>query len=207
MEGPYLESATKTVEFINMEPDAFVRLSQFAYKGDYTAPSKFEAKDDLTAILLGHAQVYCTADQYDISALGSLALSNLSTTLDADDHKKYGFEPVFELVRYVYGHTREDAAEPLRKLSVDYVAKYIDEIGGSDDFALLLAEGGDFVIDFWKMLWNSPNRRLGKKNCRECGTPIHGTNNYCVECRYPEPMTTHGRPPTIRIGSSSRRYI
>ncbi|KAI9713215.1 MAG: hypothetical protein M1820_001201 [Bogoriella megaspora] len=109
-------------------------------------------EEDFTPVFLGHARLYVLGSKYIIKNLTSLALHKLYQTLKMFKLYKRRINDVIELVRYTYANTSESPKDALRTLVKDYVAAEIDVVGKSTKFKSLLAEGGEFVVDFWETM-------------------------------------------------------
>lgn len=147
-----------------MEPEDFVRLCEFAYKGNYTFPVWGNPNDGFTPGFLSHARLYSFAGEYGINNLTALARTNLQCALTAFPLSSARVGPTLELVRYVYQNKLESGHAPLRKLVVEYVVRNIDVIGDSDHFSSLLTDGGEFVADFWKAVQKKTDVQSEKKS-------------------------------------------
>lgn len=150
-----------------MEPEDFVRLCEFAYKGKYTFPVWGNPNEGFAPAFLRHARLYLFADEYGIHDLTALAHANLQCALAAFPLSSARVGPTLELVRYVYRSTLESCHAPLRKLAVEYVVRNIDVIGYSDHFSSLLTDGGEFVADFWKGVQKKTDVQSEKKSRAE----------------------------------------
>jgi hypothetical protein len=91
-----------------------------------------------------------------IDPLKRLALSKLHETLRRFKLYNRRVSDVVELARYAYEHGEDRKSdgtiEDLRKLVVEYIACEVSTIGKHEAFALLLQEGGEFVVDFWRII-------------------------------------------------------
>ncbi|KAL3469918.1 hypothetical protein BJX99DRAFT_267834 [Aspergillus californicus] len=107
--------------------------------------------EDFTSVFLGHAKLYILADTYGITSLADLVLHKLATTLTDFTLCEDNINDVAELVRFSYRGTLPHDA--MRALVTAYVASVLGQIGDNTQFQELLAEGGDFVLDFWQVIW------------------------------------------------------
>lgn len=65
-----------------------------------------------------------------------------------------GVSGLIEFVQFVYldtPPTLEKKIVPMRDLAVSYIVSVSGEVGQTEEFHQLLREGGDFVVDFWRM--------------------------------------------------------
>jgi hypothetical protein len=107
---------------------------------------------DYTPVFLSHACLYVLADKYGIEPLSSLVLHKLHETLMSFTLYSVRTNDIIDLIRYIYSNTHDYGDERLRVLVLEYVASEVDVIGKSEAFHTLLAEGGAFVQDFWKIV-------------------------------------------------------
>lgn len=111
------------------------------------------ADQDFGPVFIAHARLYIFADKYGIPILASLSLHKLHQTLMNFTLFTKRTVDVIALVQEVYLNTADrDEGDHLRDLVTSYVACEIDTIGKSTEYLTLMAEGGDFVKDFWKMV-------------------------------------------------------
>jgi hypothetical protein len=114
------------------------------------------AEQDFTPVFLAHARLYTFACMRLIDPLKRLALSKLHETLRRFKLYNRRVSDVVELARYAYEHGEDRKSdgtiEDLRKLVVEYIACEVSTIGKHEAFALLLQEGGEFVVDFWRII-------------------------------------------------------
>ncbi|KAI4637423.1 hypothetical protein J4E83_000239 [Alternaria metachromatica] len=113
-------------------------------------------EQDFTPIFLAHARLYSFACMRLIDPLKRLALHKLHQTLLKFKLYDRRVGDVVELARYAYDNGEDRKAdgsiEDLRKLVVEYIACEVSTIGKHEAFALLLQEGGEFVVDFWRII-------------------------------------------------------
>ncbi|KAI4692601.1 hypothetical protein J4E81_007017 [Alternaria sp. BMP 2799] len=113
-------------------------------------------EQDFTPIFLAHARLYTFACMRLIDPLKRLALHKLHQTLLKFKLYDRRVGDVVELARYAYdnGEDRkpDGTIEDLRKLVVEYIACEVSTIGKHEAFAPLLQEGGEFVVDFWRII-------------------------------------------------------
>ncbi|KAI4653963.1 hypothetical protein J4E93_001731 [Alternaria ventricosa] len=113
-------------------------------------------EQNFTPIFLAHAHLYTFACMRLIDPLKRLALHKLHHTLLKFKLYDRRVSDVVELARYAYdnGEDRkpDGTIEDLRKLVVEYIACEVSTIGKHEAFAPLLQEGGEFVVDFWRII-------------------------------------------------------
>jgi len=113
-------------------------------------------EQDFTPVFLAHARLYTFACMRLIDPLKRLALHKLHQTLLKFKLYDRRVGDVVELARYAYdnGEDRkpDGTIEDLRKLVVEYIACEVSTIGKHEAFAPLLQEGGEFVVDFWRII-------------------------------------------------------
>lgn len=108
---------------------------------------------DFTAVFLGHAELYVLADKYGIEPLWNLVLYKLHWTLTSFTIHETDVAAIMEFVRFTYQNTYSDVTtDMLRNLATRYIVSILGQIGDRDEFKQLLAEGGDFVTDFWRII-------------------------------------------------------
>ncbi|KAN0080907.1 hypothetical protein V8E54_004111 [Elaphomyces granulatus] len=158
--------------------------SNLTFYQQFDPVSNTSPHQDFTPVLVGHAQLYVLADKYDVRELKSLVLHKLYTTLEKFTLCEARIADVMELVRFAYDNTppspqpsaapsavfqaannittasggsncKEKKVDGLRKLVTRFVVSKLDAVAESDAFLDLLHYGGDFVKDFWSVLWNS----------------------------------------------------
>ncbi|PYH67108.1 uncharacterized protein BO88DRAFT_427270 [Aspergillus vadensis CBS 113365] len=110
-----------------------------------------DPKNDFTPVFLGHTKLYILADKYGIVSLADLVLGKLAMTLSCFTLCEDDIDVVAELVRASYQDTMPNDA--LRTLVTTYIVSVLGQIGGNTGFQKLLSEGGDFVVDFWQIIW------------------------------------------------------
>jgi hypothetical protein len=113
-------------------------------------------EQDFTPVFLAHARLYTFACMRLIDPLKRLALHKLHQTLLKFKLYDRRVGDVVELARYAYDHGQDrkpdGTIEDLRKLVVEYIACDVSIIGKHEAFAPLLQEGGEFVVDFWRII-------------------------------------------------------
>jgi hypothetical protein len=113
-------------------------------------------EQDFTPVFLAHARLYTFACMRLIDPLKRLALHKLHQTLLKFKLYDRRVGDVVELARYAYDHGQDrkpdGTIEDLRKLVVEYIACEVSIIGKHEAFAPLLQEGGEFVVDFWRII-------------------------------------------------------
>ncbi|KAI4652836.1 uncharacterized protein J4E78_007663 [Alternaria triticimaculans] len=122
----------------------------------FLPPENSAPEQDFTPIFLAHARLYTFACMRLIDPLKRLALHKLHQTLLKFKLYDRRVGDVVELARYAYdnGEDRkpDGSIEDLRKLVVEYIACEVSTIGKHEAFAPLLQEGGEFVVDFWRII-------------------------------------------------------
>ncbi|PYI11472.1 hypothetical protein BO78DRAFT_466561 [Aspergillus sclerotiicarbonarius CBS 121057] len=127
------------------------KLKQSSPTKKYLPVGNFHPREDFYPVFLGHAELYVLADKYDITSLKDLVLYKLVKTLSQFTLYENNVGNVTEWVRYSYQNTLP--RDPLRKLAIAYIVSNLGELGGSEGLKDLLADGGDFVLDFWEKIW------------------------------------------------------
>ncbi|PLB47660.1 hypothetical protein P170DRAFT_476343 [Aspergillus steynii IBT 23096] len=122
------------------------QTTKFASTGNYCHPQ------GLKPDFLGHVKLYILADTYGILPLAHLVLFRLGAALGSLTPSESNMGEIVALVRFSYQRTRPN--DPLRILVAAYVASVSSQIGLCGDLQDLLVEGGDFVCDLWKAIWN-----------------------------------------------------
>jgi hypothetical protein len=145
---------------------AFVDLEYFPPKSAYQFKPNGNGgpTQDFTHVLVGHAELYIIADKYGIESLRQLVLHKLHQTLKSFTVYETDVVCIAEFLRFVYHNTPPDNGkiDPLRNLASRYVVSILGQIGDIEAFKQLLVEGGDFVIDFWHLIWTAdrPSRSV-----------------------------------------------
>ncbi|KAH8639340.1 hypothetical protein IG631_07110 [Alternaria alternata] len=113
-------------------------------------------EQDFTPVFLAHARLYTFACMRLIDPLKRLTLHKLHRTLHSFRLYNQRVGDVIELARYAYDHGEnrksDGTIEELRKLVVEYIACEVSTIGKHEAFMPLLQEGGEFVVDFWRII-------------------------------------------------------
>ena len=147
------------------------RLHQLLSSDEYPLPDSYKrfadrfipfsntsSRQDFTPVFLGHARLYVLADKYDVQPLKELVLHKLHQTLKSFSIYTARVVDLINLVRFAYSDestpTYNDRVDDLRKLVVHYVATTLESIAESEPFMELLQDGGDFVKDFWRVVWS-----------------------------------------------------
>lgn len=117
--------------------------------------SNMGVDQDFTPVLLAHARLYTFAESNLIDSLDGLALHKIQRTL-MDFHLYHArITDIIDLARYAYAHNQDrkddGTVDRLRQLVVDYIACEIDIIGNSKEWDELIEDGGEFVVDFWRV--------------------------------------------------------
>ncbi|RAH67968.1 uncharacterized protein BO66DRAFT_413176 [Aspergillus aculeatinus CBS 121060] len=121
------------------------RVNKYAPKGNS------HPREDFTDVFVGHVELYILADRYGVLQLKELVKYKLAATLTQFTLCQHNVIDLVEPIQLLYQNTLPGDA--LRALIVGYVLSVLDQIGASADFQKLLAEGGEFVLDFWKTYW------------------------------------------------------
>ena len=154
---PHLEKNIQISHFqdtftsLNMQFTQSYGNSLSEHKAKFAPLKNFHPREDFSPVFLGHAKLYILADTYGIMPLVDQDLYKLGATLAHFRLCEDNVNDVVELVRCSYQGTRPRDA--LRTLVTTYVLSVLGQIGESNCFQELLAEGGDFVLDFWQMIW------------------------------------------------------
>jgi hypothetical protein len=123
---------------------------------DFLPKENSKPEQDFTPVFLAHARLYTFACMRLIDPLKHLALHKLHQTLLKFKLYDRRVGDVVELARYAYDHGQDrkpdGTIEDLRKLVVEYIACEVSIIGKHEAFAPLLQEGGEFVVDFWRII-------------------------------------------------------
>ena len=110
--------------------------------------------EDYSDVFLSHAKLYVFADTYDISTLKTLALENLQTVLAIFTLYKERTGDIIALLKYIYAHTRESAAdgtEDLRTLLTHYMGFEMETLMKDEDLRVLMIDDqGALLSDFFK---------------------------------------------------------
>ncbi|KAI4936011.1 hypothetical protein J4E85_001339 [Alternaria conjuncta] len=146
---PLRQSFSQREYLMSQEPKT-IMLERFL------PPENSAPEQDFTPIFLAHARLYTFACMRLIDPLKRLALHKLHQTLLKFKLYDRRVGDVVELARYAYdnGEDRkpDGTIEDLRKLVVEYIACEVSTIGKHEAFAPLLQEGGEFVVDFWRII-------------------------------------------------------
>jgi hypothetical protein len=136
--------------------------SNLAPRNNYAStcePSEtFDPELSYTSIFIAHATLYILADYRLIESLRTLALYKLHKSLCTFQLSASNAEDVVKLARYVYaeeggseGSGKEDGmVGELRALVCRYLAMHALVLVLDEGFMELLAEGGQFVKDFFR---------------------------------------------------------
>lgn len=122
----------------------------------HAAPEGFGPWDDFAPVLFGQGRLYALADKYGIESLCQIIIYKLYKTLKTLGPHTGNIIGVLEFVRFVYVNTPPGYGEKrdgLRNLVTRYIVSIVVQIGKDKAFRDLLAEGGDFVTDFWDLFW------------------------------------------------------
>ena len=108
-----------------------------------------------TNVLIAHAAMHALAVNYEITKLKKLSLQKLADKMMRFDCKPERVGDVLALVRWVYTTNAEMPGDmpELKDLVVRYVVSEVSGFGGTKEFGDLLMDGGEFVKDFWSMVF------------------------------------------------------
>ena len=101
-----------------------------------------------SAVFLSHARLYVFAEEYDIQALKTLALVELSATLKCYTLHANRTADIVELLRYVYGNTseQEEGVVDLRALMIAYLRREMTTLTQDKTFKDLMIEDGGALL-------------------------------------------------------------
>jgi hypothetical protein len=120
------------------------------FAGGIEAPEQ-----NFAPVFLAHAWLYTFACMPLVKPLRRLALHKIHSTLQYFQLYDERIIDVIELARYAYEHgedrSKDGAIDDLRMLVVEYIASEISTFRDHKDFVELLEEGGEFVVDFWRV--------------------------------------------------------
>lgn len=112
---------------------------------------------DFKPVFLGHARLYTFSCMRLVEPLRRLTLDKLHKTLLGFSLYESRVGDVMELARYAYsqGEVRQDGdtMDDLRQLVVEYMVLNVSIFGKHPSFILFLQEGGEFVADFWGLVY------------------------------------------------------
>jgi hypothetical protein len=111
----------------------------------------FEKDHSYSKALLSHASLYVLGDCQLIDSLKALALFKLHKTLCVFQLDKENIGDITDLARYTYSKDGNEGIEGLRGLVCQYMGIHAMELSKDQKFMRLLAEGGQIVIDFFKL--------------------------------------------------------
>ncbi|KAJ5470254.1 hypothetical protein N7530_007611 [Penicillium desertorum] len=129
----------------------------------FMPPQNTGSWEDFTPVFLEQARLYVVADKYCIDSLCQLVLSKLYQTLKNFKLYDTGLNGIIELVRFVYMDAPANYGEKIddmRNLVTRYVVSVLGQIGESECFREILAEGGPFVSDFWHIIWDIEGKSI-----------------------------------------------
>ena len=121
------------------------------YHGTCEPSTDFEKEHSYSKVLLSHASLYVLGDQQLIDSLKALALFKLHKTLCAFQLDKENTGDITDLARYTYSKDGNEGIQGLRGLVCQYMGIHAMELSKDQKFMSLLAEGGQIVIDFFKL--------------------------------------------------------
>jgi hypothetical protein len=126
------------------------------YMEQFVPHSNTSPMQDFKSVFLGHARLYALADNYGVEPLKELILYKLFKALKSFTIYETRVDGIIEFVRFSYKNTPsyDNGVDGLRKLAARYIASVLDAIAKSEPFIKLLQEGGEFVKDFWNVIWN-----------------------------------------------------
>ena len=157
-ELPYKEKSIR-MQYLR---DSFSRLNldfgpRHKPAKDCFSPKPNTQDQDFTPVFLGHARLYVLADKYGIESLCQMVLSKVAQTLEIFTLYHRSVTTVIEFVRFVYsdGFRYVHGIGALRSLVTSYIASTLGQLGDDERFERLLEDGGDFIVDFWRAIWNT----------------------------------------------------
>jgi len=121
------------------------------YQGTCEPSADFEKDHSYSKVFLSHASLYVLGDYQLIDSLKALALFKLHKTLCAFQLDKENMGDITDLARYTYSKDGNEGIEGLRGLVCQYMGIHAMELSKDQKFMSLLAEGGQIVIDFFKL--------------------------------------------------------
>jgi len=121
------------------------------YHGTCDPSTDFEKDHSYSKVFLSHASLYVLGDHQLIDSLKALALFKLHKTLCTFKLDKENIGDITDLARYTYSKAGNEGIEGLRGLVCQYMGLYAMELSKDQRFMRLLAEGGQIVIDFFKL--------------------------------------------------------
>jgi hypothetical protein len=121
------------------------------YQGTCEPSADFEKDHSYSKVFLSHASLYVLGDYQLIDSLKALALFKLHKTLCAFQLDKENIGDITDLARYTYSKDGNEGIEGLRGLVCQYLGIHAMELSKDQKFLSLLAEGGQIVIDFFKL--------------------------------------------------------
>ena len=130
---------------------ASVEATTTSYNGACEPSLDFEKDHSYSKVLLSHASLYVLGDNQVIDSLKALALFKLHKTLCAFQLDKENTGDITDLARYTYLKNGNEGIEGLRGLVCQYMGIHAMELSKDQKFMSLLAEGGQIVIDFFKL--------------------------------------------------------
>lgn len=145
-------------ERFNNKPYISTTLYKHELNVGYEAMANTRQDHNFQPVFLGHAKLYLLADKYLIEGLKNLVLYKLRSTLQMFELYECRVVDIVELVRFSYTSEytsdRSDDGEldELRRLVVEYVVINRSKIDSSKVFEELLEEGGQFVVDYYRLI-------------------------------------------------------
>ncbi|EED13268.1 hypothetical protein TSTA_057580 [Talaromyces stipitatus ATCC 10500] len=152
---PVLPVTERTIRYSELR-NMFSQLTYTPKRQIHQFQPKPNAKptEDFTPVFLGHAELYILAHGYDIKDLRELILLKLQQTLQDFIVYETSVASILDFVRFAYKRkSKTGEMKGLRRLVTVYVVSILGQIGDREEFQSLLAEGGDFVVDFWRTIW------------------------------------------------------
>jgi hypothetical protein len=112
----------------------------------------WDAQDDYTPVLVGHARLYTFGDKYLIPSLKDLALKKIHKTLAGYSISLASREAFMELARYAYDTNytpdrHRGTMNPLRALVVEFIVLNITQFKYFPGHRELLEEEGEYSTD------------------------------------------------------------
>jgi hypothetical protein len=145
-------------ERFNDKPYISTTLYKHELNVGYRAMANTRHDHNFQSVFLGHAKLYLLADKYLIEGLKNLVLYKLRSTLQMFELYECRVVDIVELVRFSYTNDytsdRSDNGEldELRRLVVEYVILHRSKIDSSKVFEEILEEGGQFVVDYYRLI-------------------------------------------------------
>ncbi|KAH8702856.1 hypothetical protein GQ44DRAFT_732657 [Phaeosphaeriaceae sp. PMI808] len=142
-EGGFVEGSSKTITFGQGSGAAYWRVFEYLYTGDYLDDLSTNSFEGKLATLLKDPRVYMLSDMFLLADLKILSTNKLKEKL-----KEFWKSDSFpECVREIYAST-SDSDRQMRSAVVEVAAAHARVLSETDNFKVLLREGGDFTADY-----------------------------------------------------------